>query len=793
MSIPEGPDPAASVDLEGTESTGSHAAPAGLLVTVEAASVIEHLNDAVVVAGRDGCVVELNPAAERLIGWDRDSLIGEALAKLVPERLRDAHGAGFARVAAGAEPVLRGKPLRLPALRPDGSEVPVEMITSSLLTPAGERLVVGTLRPSGERLDLERRGHIAAPLLEVLADSQPAVDLELRLLETLGATLEFDWCALWQLIDGALRCRHVWRRPGQDDAALDDFESATRTLILRTAEGLPGRVLALATALWIPDLSAEPLVVRRVEADRAGLRSGFAFPVVAEGRVVSVIEMFGREQRQPDAGLLDSIVTVGARLGEILLRHEEDIERQRVLSELEASRRLHEFLLRAVGTLAEAVDYRQTLERLARVAVPALGDICLIDVVDEDGKLVRMAGRHGEPMLQHLVDELKSRYPPDPFGQHPSVRVIRTGESSWSPEMSDEFLGLTSRDEHHFDLVKSLGFSSYMTVPLATPTKVLGAVTLVTTRAGRRFSESDLAIAEQLASQITAVVDNARVHESEHRTALALQRSLLPDRLPDLPNAVVAARYLPGSDDAEVGGDWYDVLCLSGDRIGLVAGDVQGHDIEAASVMGQLRNALRAYALEGHEPAEALVRLARFADLVGLERMATVVLAVLDPYSGELTVASAGHPQPIVISRSGSAAVMTFPSDPPVGVGSGPYRQYTTVLEQAATVMVYTDGLVEGRAVGIDESLRHLLATVQAVGTDPEAICGAIEQLALAEGGHTDDVAVLAFQWLTEGSDPGAGGADSEVATGGPPGATQSSGYIGTEEGQEGVSEKAGT
>jgi serine/threonine-protein kinase RsbW len=316
--------------------------------------------------------------------------------------------------------------------------------------------------------------------------------------------------------------------------------------------------------------------------------------------------------------------------------------------------------------------------------------------------------------------------------------------------MSEDFLRLTSRDEHHFELIKSLGFRSYMTVPLATPTKTLGAVTLVTTLAGRRYSESDLAVAEQFASQITAVIDSARVHETEHRIALTLQRSLLPDQLPDLSGAQVAARYLPGSDDAEVGGDWYDILCLSRDRIGLVAGDVEGHDIEAATVMGQLRNALRAYALDDHDPADTLDRLARFGDRVGLERMATVVFAVLDPQTGELTVASAGHPQPIIVTESGAAFVVAFPSDPPLGVVLAPHRQYTTLLEPRAAVVLYTDGLIEDRAVAVDESIRHLLSAVQAAGTDPERICAAIEQLALGDGGHRDDVAVLVLQRMTD-------------------------------------------
>lgn len=718
----------------------------------DAESVIESLGTATVIVGADDARIRFaNRAAERLLGWGHVKLLGQPLTSIVPERLREVHRRGFARVAGGMPSRLLEQPLRVPALRADGSEVQVELMISSVPAKDGVGVVVGTLRQVGEGTDLERQSQLAGQLLEVLADARPEGQLELRILEVIGVKLEWEWCALWQVDgDGLLRCRHVWSSEETGVGSFRELEAASRVKSLHPGEDLPGRALFQRAPVCVLDLSDDPLVTRSAEAGVGGLRSGFAFPVLMDGRVVSVIELLSRRAWLPDQSLLDAIMTVGSRIGEIMRSREEEVERQRLLRELEASRRFHEFLLRAVGALAEASDYRQTLERLARVAVPPLGDVCLIDILGEDGRLVRMAGRHGDPRLQHHVDRLVSQYAPDTLGEHPSVRVIQTGETSWAPEMSDEFLRRTSRDAQHYGLIKMLGFTSYIVVPLATATRVLGAVTLVTTRPGRRFSDSDVAICEQLASEITSVVDSARVHESEHRIALTLQRSLLPDRLPELPGAVVAARYLPGDDDAEVGGDWYDVLCLGGDRVGLVAGDVQGHDIEAASVMGQLRNALRAYALDDHEPAEALDRLARFACQVGIERLATVVFALLDPHTGELVVASAGHPQPIVVSRTRVVSLLEFPPDPPIGVGLELHSEHRTVVDDGGAVVLYTDGLIEGRAVGVEESVGHLLSTVLAAGTDPEAICAAVEELASGHGGHDDDIAVLALQRIAQ-------------------------------------------
>ena len=205
------------------------------------------------------------------------------------------------------------------------------------------------------------------------------------------------------------------------------------------------------------------------------------------------------------------------------------------MEELLEARRRNEFLLLATQVLSEVGDYREMVERLAQVSVPVMADLCLIDIQDEDGQMRRMAAWHADPSKRALTEELRNLYPPDPAGGHPIMKVMRTGRSMWSAFMNDGFLRATSRDDRHYAIVKTLGFTSYMTVPLRLrDAQVLGTVTLVSAGSGRRFSEKDLGLAEQLAEQVSSVVIRARAYDRERRISHELQRNMLPDAIPTI-------------------------------------------------------------------------------------------------------------------------------------------------------------------------------------------------------------------------------------------------------------------
>jgi anti-sigma regulatory factor (Ser/Thr protein kinase) len=237
--------------------------------------------------------------------------------------------------------------------------------------------------------------------------------------------------------------------------------------------------------------------------------------------------------------------------------------------------------------------------------------------------------------------------------------------------------------------------------------------------------------------------------EVEHVAALAetLQRSLLPEQLPELPGLSVAARYVAGSADAQVGGDWYDVIGLRDGHAGIAIGDVVGHGLDAASRMARLQNALRAYALEGLRPSLVLERMNAFAREVAGGPMATLIYAVVDPEEGSLRLASAGHPPPLILDPGGEAFFAEGPAGSPLGVVPFPsYEESTVGLAPGSTVLLYTDGLIERPEISLDEGLEWLRGFAAGVPGGPEAICAALLQSRFRDRPPRDDVALLALR-----------------------------------------------
>ncbi|MFF5171154.1 SpoIIE family protein phosphatase [Micromonospora sp. NPDC000089] len=250
----------------------------------------------------------------------------------------------------------------------------------------------------------------------------------------------------------------------------------------------------------------------------------------------------------------------------------------------------------------------------------------------------------------------------------------------------------------------------------------------------------------ELARLIGVRLENAQLYEAEHRIATTLQHSLLPRSLPQLPGAVVASRYLPGSTDVEVGGDWYDVIGLPDDEVALVIGDVVGKGVRAAAAMGQLRNALRAYLLEGYDPGQSLTRLNRLVDSTERQSFATVVCLSFSPRTGRLRYASAGHPSPLLIRGDDVAFLHERALGPPIGAIPGSdYRTVETELAVGGRLLLYTDGLIEDRHSGIDAALAQLRADAGHGGAHVTDLVDAVVDRVAARTRH-DDVAVLALE-----------------------------------------------
>ncbi|SCL51355.1 Signal transduction histidine kinase [Micromonospora citrea] len=258
--------------------------------------------------------------------------------------------------------------------------------------------------------------------------------------------------------------------------------------------------------------------------------------------------------------------------------------------------------------------------------------------------------------------------------------------------------------------------------------------------------DTDEAALTQLARLVGVRLENAQLYEAEHRIATTLQHSLLPRSLPQLPGALVASRYLPGSADVEVGGDWYDVIALCDDELVLAIGDVVGKGVRAAAAMGQLRNALRAYVLEGFDPGESLTRLNRLVGTTEGRSFATVVCLWFSPRTGRLRYASAGHPSPLLIRGDDVAFLHDRALGPPVGaIPEASYRTVEGELTPGSRLLLYTDGLIEDRQLGIDAALARLRRDAATPG---QHVADLVDAVVAGVAGRPlrDDVAVLALE-----------------------------------------------
>jgi anti-sigma regulatory factor (Ser/Thr protein kinase)/putative methionine-R-sulfoxide reductase with GAF domain len=313
-------------------------------------------------------------------------------------------------------------------------------------------------------------------------------------------------------------------------------------------------------------------------------------------------------------------------------------------------------------------------------------------------------------------------------------------------ERTPIFIADAERADIMNPILREKGVRSLLGVPLIVEARAVG-VLHVGTLSPRIFTNEDATLLQLAAAQAAPAIERARLFEAldrEHRNAVALQRSLLPEGLPDVAGIDVAARYLPARD--EVGGDWYDVLELPRGLVGFAIGDVAGHGVRAAALMGQLRTGLRAYALDGHGPGETLKRLDRLLQTIRGHGMATAAYGVIAPDTGTLRLANAGHPPPVRISASGEARLMQATSAPPLGTLSYPtYREIETSLAPGETILMYTDGLVERRGEALTIGLERLRQAASG-RTRAELVCQRVLEALVPALVAADDVALVALR-----------------------------------------------
>lgn len=420
-------------------------------------------------------------------------------------------------------------------------------------------------------------------------------------------------------------------------------------------------------------------------------------------------------------------------------------------TEAERAQRRLALLAEATSVLAATLDVDESLDRLTSLVVPLMADWCTAHLLGPDGRVQRVAGRHRDPAKLPLLRRLEELQPTGLSGDSNTARVLGGGPAV-RVEVDEQTLLAGIDDPELVEVYKAVGLRSAIVVPLRARRQVLGVLSLFTDGSGRTFDDEDLATAADLARRAALTVDNARLYSREHEVAEQLQRSLLPS-LPTVPNLDRAARYLPGSTAAQVGGDWYDLFSLPDGTVGIAVGDVMGHDMTAAAAMGQLRSVLQSYAWQGSSPAVVLDRLDQLVQGLDMAQLATCLYGRLEPAhegsSRRLRLANAGHLPPALRSPDGTVRLLATDPSLLVGAALGTSRHEVEELVEPGSVLVLcTDGLVEHRGRGIDEGLTALTAALEsAPAGDADAICDHL-LAELAYGDLDDDIALLVVRVL---------------------------------------------
>jgi PAS domain S-box-containing protein len=432
-----------------------------------------------------------------------------------------------------------------------------------------------------------------------------------------------------------------------------------------------------------------------------------------------------------------------------------EAERERLLEAEQAAREAAEraterltFLADVSSALASSLDYRRTLPRVARLAVPRVADACLVYMLQEDGSIARLAMEHAEPAHQ-TISELVAESHINPEAVEGVPKVLRTGRPELHPEADARLLAADVDDpEAQARILEPMGIASWMCVPLMARGRIFGAISFISRRPGRRYGPDDLAFAEDIARRAAVAIDNARLFEERTRIARSLQRSLLPQELPRIPGLEVAARYRPAGLGNEVGGDFYDLFEIRGGRWGLAVGDVCGKGAEAAALTGLARYTIREAAAHDARPSSVLTSLnqalLRHEDL----QLCTVAFGHIELEDGKarLTVACGGHPLPLLLRAEGGLEVAGEPGTI-LGVFEDPdVPELDIELRPGDSVLFYTDGVTDERTAteGFGEKrLRSILRSCHGMGA--EAIADVVDRAVMEfrPEDPRDDVAML--------------------------------------------------
>ncbi|WP_308344534.1 SpoIIE family protein phosphatase [Streptomyces sp. ISL-94] len=666
------------------------AAPGGLLDVLSLAAVV--LDDG-------GRIVFWSPQAEELFGYSADEALGRFAGRLlVDEQHLDLVIELFARVMESGRSWAGGFPVK----HKDGSTRLVEFRNMRLQDDRGDLYALGIATDQVTLRRVERDLALSLRLISQSPIGLGVMDTELRFV----------------LVNPALE--GMRGRPAQDRAGFiagqpppflrgDSIESAMREVL---ATGVPQ-----LNRFTVGHLPEEP------GQERAWSVSFYRLEDPA-GRVL---------------GLATSVVDV--------------TEQHRAATDAARARRRLALVADASVRIGTTLDLEQTARELAEVCVPEVADLATVDVLDSVLQGLRAPGVPTGPARFKAL-AVVAAYPteatqaPDPLGalvQYGTDRLVTQCVNTASPvlraKVTDQDLPRIARDEDAAALLAAAGVHSYLAVPLIARGEVIGVVGLMRAGNPASFDDDDVTLAGELAGRAAVCIDNARWYQSQRHAALTLQRNLLPNRPAKRPGLGIAHRYEPAGATSEIGGDWFDVIPLPGDKTALIIGDVMGSGIEAAATMGQLRTATRTLAQLDLEPAQVLCYLDQAT--AGMDHtFTTCVYAVYDPHDQQCRISMAGHMPPVLMRPGRPPELLDLPTGAPLGVGGVPFHTTRLDLSPADQLVLYTDGLVETRGQSLDDRFEVLLSLLSGPHRDLEDTCDLLLRELRRPEDH-DDVALL--------------------------------------------------
>ncbi|MBV9832383.1 MAG: SpoIIE family protein phosphatase [Marmoricola sp.] len=617
----------------------------------------------------------------------------------------------------------------------DGSVQPAEVVCTPMRR--GEE-IVGTLWVSDYAVgeaeqvrEIRRLGDRLRRLAGVAADLGTAdtIDAVTKIVinqaaDAVGATvaslslkLDDETLVLAGLRGGLSGAAHRWATFSIDSPTpAAEVVRTGRLLVLRGSDAISARY---------PDL----------ERPSEGPRSMVGLPLTVLGRTIGVISLSFPGLRELDAAELEFFAILADSCAQAIVR----IDSQRDAAEQAARMR---FLADSAAELSNSLDYGRTLSRVAKLAVPEFADWCAIDLV-EDGRLHRLAVEHVDPAKVELALEMQRRWPPEP--ESSTWQVIRTGQGTLVPVITDEMLAAGITDPEQLEMARALELRSYLVVPLEARGRVLGAMTWVISDEDRHYNRSDALFAEELARRCALAIDNSQLYSQTFETAVQLQHAVLPNLSDAIEGWTVATHYSPAGRTG-VGGDFFDAIHLPDGRLVVFVGDVMGRGVAAAASMAQMRAAIRAFVVVEPDPAAVGSKLDELMETYDMQQLVTLVLVVVDPARDELHAVSAGHPPPVVIRADGSAEHLEVTTGAPLGVVREPRHSSVHRFGRGDTLLAFTDGLVERRDEDIDVGQQRVLNAAPRLAKTPlqPELDALVESL--RDHGHEDDVAALAVR-----------------------------------------------